>query len=95
MKENLKKSENVRIAEMLKQFANERGVVDVSSGAERYFCVSREKFLKILLELGAEGYHCFTRRVPQNTGSKMMFIRVLCSPDIPSLQDFIKMGKYI
>lgn len=70
-----------KTADFLKEMVDEKGMIDVTSGAEIELGVSRQKLKEALDILEAEGYPTYGGRQPQMTNKeKMTTIKVLCPP---------------
>ena len=85
-------------AEFLKQIVDEKGMLDVGAGQERFAGVSRVKFDEALYRLQLQGYPVYGGSVEQVTNpGKRTVLKVLCPPgtehkdiyslDIHSIED--------
>lgn len=75
-------------ADTLKKLVDEKGMIDVGTGAERELGVSREKLNQALYILELQGYNTFGGGVPQVTNpGKQTNLKVLCPPDTPYKED--------
>ena len=69
------------LRERSKEFKSDGGMIDVGSGAEREFNISREKMNQALYLLEREGYHVYSGRIPQPTNPGQFTTQmVLCPP---------------
>lgn len=89
-------------AELIKEKVNEKGMIQVGSGTERYLGITRNKLDEALYILEGEGYKLYGGRVPNPTdlsGSRQTTIKVIAPPDtkanaiydyskISSIEDF-------
>lgn len=55
-----------RLKAMLVLLLNEYGIVDISVGAEKFFCVSRETLLKVAKAIDKEKYYYHIHRFRKN-----------------------------
>lgn len=68
-------------ADYLKKCVDEKGMIDVGSGVERYLDVSKEKLSQALYMLELEGYEVYGGGVPQATNpGQQTNLKVLCPP---------------
>ena len=85
-------------AEFLKQIVDEKGMLDIGAGQERFAGVSRVKFDEAIYRLQLEGYPVYGGSVEQVTNpGKRTVLKVLCPPgtehkdiyslDIHSIED--------
>jgi hypothetical protein len=69
-------------ADILKKMVDEKGMIDVGTGAELELGVSKEKLNQALYILELEGYPVYGGGIPQVTNpGKQTNVRVLCPPD--------------
>ena len=91
-------NQSKKTAEFLKQIVDEKGMLDVGAGQERFAGVSRVKFDEALYRLQLEGYPVYGGSVEQVTNpGKRTVLKVLCPPgtehkdiyslDIHSIED--------
>lgn len=72
------------VAEIIKQRIDEKGMVDVGKGVERYLGVSPEKLEQALAILEEQGYSVYGGRIEQLTNpGKHTTIKVICPPGTP------------
>ena len=77
-------NQSKRTAEFLKQIVDEKGMLDVGAGQERFAGVSRVKFDEALERLKLEGYEVYGGSVEQVTNpGKRTVLKVLCPPGTP------------
>ena len=82
-------------ADILKKMIDEKGMLDVGLGAERYLNVSREKLEQALYLLEREGYPTYSGGVPQVTNPGQQTNRkVICPPgtEHKEIYDFDKVN---
>lgn len=88
-------------AEYLKKIVDEKGMLDIGAGQERFAGVSRVKFDEAIYRLQLEGYPVYGGSVEQVTNpGKRTVLKVLCPPgtehkdiyslDIHSIEDYDK-----
>lgn len=74
-------NQSKKTAEYLKQIVDEKGMLDVGAGQERFAGVSRVKFDEALYRLQLEGYPVYGGSVEQVTNpGKRTVLKVLCPP---------------
>lgn len=74
-------NQSKKTAEFLKQIVDEKGMLDVGAGQERFAGVSRVKFDEALYRLQLDGYPVYGGSVEQVTNpGKRTVLKVLCPP---------------
>lgn len=73
-------SKNMKTAEMLRQLADERQFVDVSSGSELYLDVTKNRMENALAILQSEGYSVHRIKIPQLGTNHQTTVSVLVPP---------------
>lgn len=70
-----------KTAEILKKMIDEKGMIDVGTGAERELGVSKEKLAQALYILELDGYPVYGGGAPQVTNpGKQTILKVVCPP---------------
>lgn len=88
-------------ADHLKKLIDEKGMIDVGTGAERELNVSREKLNQALYILESEGYPVYGVGVPQVTNpGKQTNIKVICPPgtehkEVYNFENVHSVGNYV
>lgn len=76
-----RKNQAQTTADFLKSQVDEKGMIDVGKGVERYLNVSKERLNESLQILQDEGYEVYGGRVPQVTNpGNFTTVKVLCKP---------------